>query len=82
MIKKVTWDHVSGSKNVEEFITETHPFDVKYDSNPFTGEKTKNIGFYPVGKSRRRWIPLGRNVTEIRVYNNDTDELIETMTVK
>ena len=55
MIKKVTWDHVSGSKNVEEFITETHPFDVKYDTNPLTGEKTKTIGFYPVGKNRRRW---------------------------
>lgn len=82
MIKKVTWDHVSGSNNVEEFITETHPVDVKYDANPFTGEKTKSIGFYPVGKNRRRWLPLGHNVTEIRVYNNDTDELIETMTAK
>ena len=82
MIKKVTWDHVSGSKNVEEFITETHPFDVKYDTNQFTGEKTKNIGFYPVGKNRRKCIPLGNNVAEIRVYSNDTDELIETMTVK
>ena len=32
-----------------------------------------------VGKKRNTWIPIGANVTEIRIYNAETGRRLETI---
>ena len=37
------------------------------------------IGFQKVGKKRNTWIPIGANVTEIRIYNAETGRRLKTI---
>lgn len=82
MKKRIVWDHVDGDKDLGNHVTETETFFRKYDTNPFTKEKTEMIGFHKIGETRKTWLPLGYNVTEIRVFNDETGELIEAFEIK
>lgn len=37
------------------------------------------IGFQEIDKKRNTWIPIGANVTEIRIYNAETGRRLETI---
>ena len=71
MLKEVQITLLNGYE--KSYLTETEAFLTKKQDG------WDMIGFQEVGKKRNKWIPVGANIKEIRIYDAETGRRLKTI---